>query len=98
MFSLKGRQGIDGTGSNADGIGARVWVTPAGENNDPKKQVQDVLGSSTFLSMNALDLTFGLGDVDEIEEIEILWPSGRTQILSDIETNQVLEIEEPSDG
>jgi len=93
---LRGRQGIDGTGSNADGIGARVWVTPAGEHNSPKKQVQDVLGSSTFLSMNALDLTFGVGGVDEIAEIEILWPSGTTQILSDIETNQVLEIEEPA--
>ncbi|MDP7261088.1 MAG: CRTAC1 family protein [Dehalococcoidia bacterium] len=92
---LKGRQGIDGSGSNADGIGARVFLTAVGNDGDPLKQVQDVLGSSTFLSMNALDLTFGLGGADEVDEIEILWPSGRTQTLTDLKINQVLEIEEP---
>ncbi len=91
---LKGRQGIDWTGSNADGIGARVWLTSLDENGDSKKQVQDVLGSSTFLSMSALDLTFGIGGAKEISEIEILWPSGRTQILTDIKSNQVIDIEE----
>ncbi len=93
---LKGRQGIDGTGSNADGIGARVWVTSTGDDGEPKKQVQDVLGSSTFLSMSSLDLTFGLGGAGEVDEIEILWPSGRTQILQNLKVNDVTVIEEPS--
>lgn len=93
---LKGRQGIDGTGSNADGIGARVWVTTDGDDGQSKRQVQDVLGSSTFLSMNALDLTFGIGDAEEIEKVEILWPSGRTQELTELESNQTIEIEEPT--
>jgi hypothetical protein len=97
-LQLKGRQGIDGTGSNADGIGAWVWVTTSGDEGETPKQVQDVLGSSTFLSMNALDLTFGVGGAEEIEEIEILWPSGKRQILTEIDTNQVLEIEEPADS
>jgi hypothetical protein len=92
---LQGRQGIDGTGSNADGIGARVWVTTESDDGELKRQVQDVLGSSTFLSMNALDLTFGIGDADEIEKIEILWPSGRRQELTDLDSNEVVEIVEP---
>lgn len=92
---LKGRQGIDGTGSNADGIGARVWVTTGGHDGEPPKQVQDVLGSSTFLSMNALDLTFGIGGAEEVRTVEVLWPSGRRQILNDLDANEVVVIEEP---
>ncbi len=94
-LQLKGRQVVDGTGSNADGIGARVWVTTMGDDGEPKKQVQDVLGSSTFLSMSALDLTFGIGGADEVDEVKILWPSGREQVLSNLESNQTIEIEEP---
>lgn len=92
---LKGRQGIDGTGSNADGIGARVWVTTKGDGNESLKQVQDVLGSSTFLSMSALDLTFGLGGASEVSEVEILWPSGITQVLEDLDMNKVHDVTEP---
>ncbi len=92
---LKGRQAIDGTGSNADGIGARVWVTTQGNGPEARRQVQDVLGSSTFLSMNALDLTFGLGGATAVDEIEILWPSGRRQVLKDVDINKVIDVIEP---
>ena len=61
-LKLTGRQSIDGTGSNADGIGARVKLTTnVGGSGETKTQVQDVLGSSSFLSMNCLDLHFGIG-------------------------------------
>ncbi|MDA1280977.1 MAG: ASPIC/UnbV domain-containing protein [Chloroflexi bacterium] len=93
---LKGRQSIDGTGSNSDGIGARVWITTDDGTAQQRRQVQDVLGSSTFLSMNSLDLTFGLGAASTVNAIEILWPSGRTQILENITANQVVEIVEPA--
>ncbi|HIF72895.1 MAG TPA: hypothetical protein EYQ61_10120 [Dehalococcoidia bacterium] len=36
-----------------------------------------------------------MGDHDEIQEVEILWPSGRTQKLTDIDIKEVLEIIEP---
>ena len=55
-LNLSGRQSIDGTGSNADGIGARVrlYADVDGSGNS-KAQVQDVLGSSSFLGMNCVD-------------------------------------------
>ena len=60
-LKLTGRQSIDGTGSNADGIGARVKVTADVDGSgELTTQVQDVLGSSSFLSMNCIDLHFGL--------------------------------------
>ena len=87
---------IDGTGSNADGIGARVYVTtiPRGE-TEPLVQVQEVLAGSSFLSMDSIDLEFGLGTATVVEEITIYWPSGRKQVLSDVSVDQVIGITEP---
>lgn len=87
---LKGRMAVDGTGSNADGIGARVYLTARG-----RTQVQEVRAGSSYLSMDSIDLEFGLGVSDEVEKIEIIWPSGRTQIIEDISANQAITIEEP---
>ena len=92
---LKGGMAIRGTGSNADGIGARVHLSSKANSGGVSTQVQEVLGSSTFLSMNSLDLTFGLGEADRAEEIVIRWPSGVTQTLEDVEGNRVVVIEEP---
>ena len=93
---LKGGMAIRGTGSNADGIGARVFLTADTSDGSASTQVQELLGSSTFLSMNSLDLTFGLGEADRADEIVIRWPSGVTQRLEDVEVNQVIMVEEPA--
>ena len=93
---LQGRMAIDRTGSNADAIGARVYVTtrPPGS-TQPHVQVQEVIAGSSYLSMDSLDLEFGLGRATIAEQIEIHWPSGTTQTLRDIPANQVLGITEP---
>ena len=93
---LKGGMAVEGTGSNADGIGARVYVTtlPSPHEN-PRVQVQEVRAGSSYLSMDSIDLEFGLGKADKAEKIEIIWPSGRVQTLEDISANQVMTISEP---
>ncbi len=93
---LKGRMSIDRTGSNADAIGARVYVTtrPPGS-AQPHVQVQEVIAGSSYLSMDSLDLEFGIGAAQVVEQIQILWPSGTSQTLQTIPANQVLEITEP---
>ena len=93
---LSGRMSIDRTGSNADAIGARVYVTtrPPGSAR-PHVQVQEVIAGSSYLSMDSLDLEFGLGAATSAERIEIRWPSGISQTLEDIPVNQVLAIIEP---
>ena len=93
---LKGRMGIDGTGSNADAVGARVYLTARTSDERTTTQVQEVLASSTFLSMNSTDLHFGLGDAEMVDEISIRWPSGVGQTLEDTPPNQILIVEEPT--
>ncbi len=93
---LRGRMAIDGTGSNADGIGAKVYLTAKTKDaSQPLVQVQAVRGGSSYLSMDSIDLEFGLGQADRVEEIRVNWPSGRQQTLRDVEVDRVLLIEEP---
>lgn len=86
-----------GTVSNADGIGARVYLTARTDGESVTTQVQELLGSSSFLSMNSLDMTFGLGEADRAEETVVRWPSGVTQRLEDVKANRVVTVEEPED-
>ena len=93
---LKGRMAIDGSGSNADGIGARVYVKTTPEDREEQlTQVQEVCAGSSYLSMNSIDLEFGLGSVSTVEEVLIRWPSGRTQVLKDLPADRVMVITEP---
>ena len=45
--------------------------------------------------MHSVELEFGLGDAEIVDEIVINWPSGRTLTLTEITPNQVLTIMEP---
>lgn len=68
---------LEGSGSNRDGIGARVTVTMPG---GPRQQgFRSSAGS--YLSSNSPDLHFGLGPADTCESIAVRWPDGSVQIL-----------------
>ena len=92
---LKGRRAIDGTGSNADGVGARVYVKTDSVEEEPLVQLQEVRAGSSYLSMDSIDLEFGIGDARVVDEITVLWPSGIRQVLMDISADQVISITEP---
>ncbi len=95
---LKGRMAIDGTGSNADGIGARVYITTqTGDVPKLHRQVQEVRAGSSYLSMDSIDLEFGTGAAESVQEIRILWPSGATQTVQSVPANQIIEITEGED-
>ena len=93
---LKGRMAEDGTGSNADAIGARVFVTSTDADGNRRTQTDDVTAGSSFLSMSSLDLHFGIADADITEEITIFWPSGIRQVIRNIPANQLIRITEPA--
>ena len=86
----------DGTGSNADAIGARVFVTTTDGAGNRRTQTDDVTAGSSFLSMSSLDLHFGIAGADIADEITIFWPSGIRQVIRNIPANQLLEITEPA--
>jgi hypothetical protein len=82
---------LAGRTSNRDAVGARVTITAGG-----KPQVAEVRAGHSYLSQSDLKLHFGIGEAKRIDSIEIRWPRGGLQKLSDVTSNQVLRIEEPT--
>ncbi len=83
------------TPGNPDGIGARVTVTPAG--GDPITRW--VIGGGSYESQVPTEVHVGLGDVDEVERIEVRWPGdAEPQVLTDVVADQVLVVERNADG
>jgi hypothetical protein len=78
-----------GTRSNRDGIGAIVRVMSGGE-----IQTQMMRSGSSYLSASELVLTFGLGQREKAEAIEIRWPSGRTEQLKNVAGGQTVTVTE----
>ncbi|SVA46134.1 uncharacterized protein METZ01_LOCUS98988, partial [marine metagenome] len=75
--------------TNADGIGARVYLMATDSTTkDSLIQVQEVRAGSSYLSMDSVDLEFGLGQVSIVDTVLVLWPSGRRQILNDLPVNK----------
>ena len=81
-----------GTASNRDGLGATVRVAAGG-----KTYTQCHDGKSGYLAQSSLPLYFGLADGDA-ERVEVLWPSGRKQVLTkDLPRNGLLTLREPAE-
>ncbi len=80
-----------GGASNRDGLGALVKVRAGG-----REYVKYQDGTSGYLSHSLLPLYFGLGDARQVDSVEVRWPSGRAQTVSEgIRLDSLLEIEEP---
>jgi hypothetical protein len=79
-----------GVKSNRDAIGAQVRVlTSAGE------QFATVTTTGSYQSSSDKRLHFGLGSADSIREIEIRWPSGIRQVLTNQKADAILTVTEP---
>jgi enediyne biosynthesis protein E4 len=80
-----------GTASNRNGLGATVRVHSGAQ---VYTKYND--GKSGYLSQSVLPLYFGLGETSKIDRVEVDWPSGRKQVMTDgLRENQTLRITEP---
>jgi len=78
-----------GTRSNRDGFGAVVRVTAAGQT-----QSQMLRSGSSYLSQSEKILTFGLGGLTQADSVEIRWPSGQVDRLSNVKAGAVVTVNE----
>ncbi len=84
-----------GTNSNASAIGTRIYLTATidGEVVTMMREISAQTGGGPG-SQNSFTQHFGLEDATIIDEIRMEWPSGHTQYLLDVATNQKLEVTE----
>ena len=78
-----------GSRSNRSGLGTIVRVT-----STSGSQWQTVRSGSSYASQSELTLTFGLGRDARVSRIEVKWPSGKAQTLTDLAPNRVVAIDE----
>jgi hypothetical protein len=78
-----------GSESNRHGLGATVIVRAGGS-----AQARAVLSQSSYYSLDDTRLHFGLGRSETADEVEVRWPSGRVDVVSDVAARQFLELRE----
>jgi hypothetical protein len=71
-------------------IGLRITVTQAG-----RKMMQELVGGGSYCATNESALIFGFGSQSESCELEVQWPSGKTQQLKNVAVDQTLMLLEP---
>ena len=78
---------LAGTKSNRLALNARVKIVAGGVT-----QTDEIHSGGSYLSQNDLRLHFGLGTAKKIESVEIRWPSGKTDLLKDLDRDQFYSV------
>jgi Tfp pilus assembly protein PilF len=83
---------LTGTKSNRDAIGARLTVE-----TERMRRTKIVQAGSGFLSQHSKELLIGLGASERIVKLTVAWPSGGSQVFTDLPLNTRIRIAEGSD-
>lgn len=78
-----------GTKSNRDGIGASLKLTSEGV-----AHVEQAKGGMGYMSASDPRIHFGLGKNTTIQSLEVTWPSGRVDHLSNLPVDEFIAIQE----
>jgi len=83
QIRLRGRQ------SNRDGVGSIIRIRARDD-----RQMRVISAGDGYASQFSRVAHFGLGKNEVIEELEVLWPSGKKQIFEGVLADQMIEIDE----
>jgi enediyne biosynthesis protein E4 len=78
-----------GTNSNHDGIGAALKLSSEGF-----VHVEQAKGGMGYMSASDPRIHFGLGKRTKIDSLEITWPSGRVDRLTNVPIDQIIAVKE----
>ncbi len=81
-----------GTISNRDGIGATLHLTA----QSGAEQYAIVSTAGSYLSANDKRVHFGLGEDKLVKSLDIAWPSGKKQRLTNLSVDRILAVQEPN--
>ncbi|MFK7811847.1 MAG: CRTAC1 family protein [Maribacter sp.] len=81
---------LEGVDSEKNGIGSRVEIVTGN-----KRMIREIDGGgSSHMSQNSTIAHFGLGEATKIDSIKVVWVGGKTQLITNQPTNQLLTITE----
>jgi hypothetical protein len=82
-----------GTKSNRDAIGAWIKVSVGDQT-----LWREVMSTRSYLSATELPVTIGLGKAGRVDSVEITWPNGGRQTLTNVPLRQLITVEEAPAG
>ena len=77
---------LKGTKSNRDGLGTSIRIG---------KQWNQMTSAVSYASSSLIPVHFGLGALKVVDDVEIHWPSGRVQHLTQVGINRIVDVTEP---
>jgi hypothetical protein len=80
---------LAGSKSNRLALNARVRVTAGA-----LVQTAAVLSGGSYLSQNDLRIHVGLGGASRVDKVEIFWPAGSTEVLTQLTADHVYDVKE----
>jgi hypothetical protein len=80
---------LRGARSNRLALGAHVKVVTG-----KLVQADEVRSGGSYLSQNDLRLHFGLGKAERVDRVEIRWPSGKTEVLTNLAARSFYTVRE----
>jgi len=80
---------VVGTTSNRDGLGARLRLAAGG-----KTQLREVKSGSSYLGQSDARVHFGVGRTAALDRLEVVWPSGETDVVDGPPLNHIITIVE----
>ena len=78
---------LAGSKSNRLALNARIKITAGGVT-----QTDEIHSGGSYLSQNDLRVHFGLGSAAKIDSVEIHWPSGKVETLSNLKADQFYSV------
>jgi len=81
---------LEGVKSNRDGLGARLKITP----NVGGPQWNHATTATGYSSASDKRVHFGLGAATMIDKLEIWWPTGLYQVLTNVAPDRILTVRE----
>ena len=82
---------LNGTKSNRLALNARITIDAGG-----MTQSDEVHSGGSYLSQNDLRIHFGLANATKIDKVEIHWPSGQNEVLTNLAVDQHYSVIEGS--
>jgi hypothetical protein len=80
---------LTGVKSNRSAVGAVARVTAGG-----RTQVDEVRAGRGYQSAEDLRLHFGLGPASVIDQVEVRWPSGATNVWTNLSVDRIIQLKE----
>jgi hypothetical protein len=81
--------GLEGRTSNRNGLMTQVRLTTSRGG-----QFREHSGPMHYMSQDSLPLHFGMGPATVVERVELVWPSGVSQVVENLAADQVVPVTE----